>query len=92
MKNKNSPINIVGSNKFNPCNCFAPGTLVNNEDNSKQIEKIQVGDLVWSENPDTGDQAYKRVEAVYTRDTNETWNIHIGEEVLTTTDFKKTKW
>lgn len=24
---------------------------------------------------------------MYTRDTNETWNIHIGEEVLTTTDL-----
>lgn len=73
--------------RFNPCNCFASGTQVNTKDGLKPIEQIQVGDLVWSKNTDTGDQAYKRVEAVYTRETTETWNIHIGWEVLTTTDL-----
>ncbi|MEK4106318.1 hypothetical protein NST28_19700 [Paenibacillus sp. FSL R10-2791] len=40
--------------KFNPCNCFSPGTLVNNQEGAKPIEQVQVGDMVWSNNPDTG--------------------------------------
>lgn len=73
--------------RFNPCNCFAAGTQVSTKDGKKPIERVVVGDLVWSKNTESGEQAYKRVEAVYEREASETWNIYVNNEVLTTTDF-----
>ncbi|WP_194843437.1 S8 family serine peptidase [Paenibacillus sp. B01] len=73
--------------RFNPCNCFAAGTEVDTETGLRPIETIQVGDRVWSKNPDTGEVAFKRVEAIYTRQTNETWTVYFGNESLKTTDL-----
>jgi len=44
-----------------PCECFVAGTPVWTIDGLVDIDKIQVGDLVLSQHPDTGELAYKPV-------------------------------
>lgn len=41
--------------------CFAAGTIAWTVDGPKPIEQIQIGDLVLSQHPDTGELAYKPV-------------------------------
>jgi len=44
--------------------CFTEGTLVAVEKESKKIEDIKVGDLVWSYNEETGKKELKKVVAL----------------------------
>ncbi len=44
--------------------CFIPGTLVWTESGVVPIEQVQVGDRVFSQDPDTGELALKLVEQV----------------------------
>lgn len=44
--------------KFN-ASCFAAGTMIETADGDRTIEEIQIGDLVLSANPETGEIAYK---------------------------------
>jgi len=44
-----------------PCECFVAGTPVWTIDGLVDIDKIQVGDLVLSQSPDSGELAYKPV-------------------------------
>lgn len=43
------------------CQCFKKGTLVSTENGKKLIEEIEVGDLVWAYNEETGDKSLKKV-------------------------------
>lgn len=52
----------------------------------KNIEDIKVGDRVLSKDDETGEIAYKEVEWLFQRDVEETYNITVGDEVITTTD------
>jgi len=45
--------------------CFAAGTLVYTKDGLKNIEDIAIGDMVLARDAATGEQAYKRVDAVH---------------------------
>ena len=65
--------------------CFVAGTLVATEDGQKPIEEIQAGDKVLSENPETGEVAYKTVEETYVNETTELVHVFVnGEEIVTT--------
>ena len=65
--------------------CFVAGTLVATEDGQKPIEEIQAGDKVLSENPETGEVAYKTVEETYENETTELVHVFVnGEEIITT--------
>ncbi|MCA9161399.1 MAG: hypothetical protein KDA62_00410 [Planctomycetales bacterium] len=44
-----------------PSSCFVPGTLVWTEAGRQAIESVQVGDRVLSQDPDTGELAYRVV-------------------------------
>lgn len=66
-------------------NCFTAGTKVTTIEGDKSIEEIRVGDLVLSKNPESGETGYKRVEQLFEREITETWNIHSGNEIITTT-------
>ncbi|MCA0753723.1 Hint domain-containing protein [Paenibacillus sp. N4] len=68
------------------CNCFTAGTKVLTDEGEKNIEDIEVGDKVLSKDDDTGEIAYKEVEWLFQRDVEETYNITVGGEVITTTD------
>ena len=65
--------------------CFVAGTLVTTEDGQKPIEEIQVGDKVLSENPETGEIAYKTVEETYINETDELIHVHVNEETISAT-------
>ncbi len=41
--------------------CFVAGTLVETEDGLRPIEEIEVGDLVWSRDDETGEEGWKAV-------------------------------
>uniref|UniRef100_UPI0003635C20 polymorphic toxin-type HINT domain-containing protein n=1 Tax=Paenibacillus sp. OSY-SE TaxID=1196323 RepID=UPI0003635C20 len=52
----------------------------------KPIEDIEVGDMVLAKDDETGEMAYKEVEWLFQRDVEETYNITVGSEDITTTD------
>lgn len=65
--------------------CFVAGTLIATEDGQKPIEEIQAGDKVLSENPETGEVAYKTAEKTYENETTELVHVFVnGEEIITT--------
>ncbi|MBW7453040.1 polymorphic toxin-type HINT domain-containing protein [Paenibacillus sepulcri] len=68
------------------CNCFTAGTKVLTDEGEKPIEQIEVGDKVLAKDDKTGEMAYKEVEWLFQRDVEETYNITVGGEVITTTD------
>ncbi|MBN3526633.1 Hint domain-containing protein [Paenibacillus apiarius] len=68
------------------CNCFTAGTKVQTDEGDKPIEDIEVGDMVLAKDDETGEMAYKEVEWLFQRDVEETYNITVGSEDITTTD------
>ncbi|RTE11330.1 hypothetical protein EJQ19_02610 [Paenibacillus whitsoniae] len=69
-----------------PCNCFTAGTKVLTQDGERSIEQVQLGDFVLAKNPDTGEMAYKEVDLLFQKEITESWNITVGDELITTTD------
>ena len=75
----------VGANALPGHSCFVAGTQVQTEDGPKPIEEIQVGDLVWAWDEETGDTALKPVLETYVNETDEL--VHVwarGEEIVCT--------
>ncbi|HBL85010.1 MAG TPA: hypothetical protein DDZ99_08975, partial [Clostridiales bacterium] len=66
--------------------CFVAGTLASTEDGNKPIEEIKAGDLVWSENPETGEKALKRVVQTFINETDVLVHVFIGEQEIITTE------
>nr|WP_242401341.1 polymorphic toxin-type HINT domain-containing protein [Brevibacillus laterosporus] len=64
------------------CNCFTEGTKVLTDEGEKNIEDIQVGDKVLSKNVETGGVAYKEVTATFNHETDEIYQIHVGDQVI----------
>lgn len=70
------------------CNCFVAGTKVQTDEGQKNIEDIEVGDKVLAKdenNPD-GKLAYKEVTALYRNQRDDIIKLHVGEQVIETTD------
>ena len=65
--------------------CFVAGTLVLEQNGLKPIEKIQAGDYVYAEDPETGEKALKKVVQTFVNETNELVHIYVGGEEITTT-------
>mgnify|MGYP003308909706 CR=1 FL=1 len=65
--------------------CFVEGTLVFAEDGNKPIEEIKVGDLVYSENPETGEKGLKEVTQTFVNETDELIHVFAGNEEIITT-------
>ena len=84
--NKPSNGGSAGKTPNISCNCFTAGTKVLTDEGEKPIEEIEVGDKVLAKDDETGEMAYKEVEWLYQRDVEETYNITVGGEVITTTD------
>jgi hypothetical protein len=65
--------------------CFVAGTVVITVAGKKAIEYIREGDLVLSEDPETGDVTYKKVLETYINEATELIHLNIdGEEIVTT--------
>ncbi|WP_415839686.1 polymorphic toxin-type HINT domain-containing protein [Paenibacillus tarimensis] len=71
-----------------PCNCFTAGTKVLTDEREKNIEDIEVGDMVLAKdenNPD-GELAYKEVTHLYRNDKEIIYELTVGDQVIETTD------
>ena len=66
--------------------CFVEGTLVLTEDGLVEIDEIEVGDFIWSEDPETGDITLKEVEATFINKTDTLVFINVDEETIKTTE------
>ncbi|MED1856753.1 polymorphic toxin-type HINT domain-containing protein [Brevibacillus reuszeri] len=81
------PKNQIKANaNVKDCNCFTAGTKVLTDEGEKPIEDIEVGDKVLAKDDETGEMAYKEVEWLFQREVEETYNITVGGEVISTTD------
>ncbi|WP_455718515.1 polymorphic toxin-type HINT domain-containing protein, partial [Anaerosporobacter sp.] len=65
--------------------CFTGETLVSTEEGLRPIEDIQVGDYVWSEDTETGEQSLKKVLNVIVSETDVAVHIETEENEITTT-------
>lgn len=74
------------TNANDGCNCFTLGTKVLTEDGEKSIEEVEIGDKVLSRDEETGEQSYKEVEWLFEKEVEEIYEIHVGGEVIQTTD------
>ncbi len=71
--------------------CFVAGTQVFTEQGLRNIENIQKGDLVWAENPETGEKALKPVVGLIRLHDRVIWNLTLANsngkaELFGTTD------
>mgnify|MGYP000993768406 CR=1 FL=1 len=60
-------------------------TLIKTDDGYKEIKDIEVGDLVYSEDPLTGEKGLKRVTNVFVNETSVIVRIYAGDEEIETT-------
>src|SRR5690606_11621880 len=65
--------------------CFTEDTLIKTEDGYKEIKDIEVGDLVYSEDPLTGEKGLKRVTNVFVNETSVLVRIYVEDEEIETT-------
>jgi len=73
------------SELFNKTACFTEETLIYTKDGYKQIKDIEVGDEVYSENADTGEQGLKKVVNVFVKESNELIHLQVGDQEIKTT-------
>ena len=68
-----------------PSQCFIAGTAILTVAGHRAIETIKTGDMVWAENPETGEKALKAVVQTFVNKTNELVHVCVnGEELVTT--------
>jgi hypothetical protein len=83
-------VSAVGVLVHNSCAegpaCFIAGTPISTENGPVSIEKIRVGDLVYSENPATGVIGLKRVLQTYVHETSELVHIKVNGQSITCSD------
>ena len=73
------------SELFNKSACFTEDTLIYTKDGYKEIKDVEVGDEVYSENPETGEKGLKRVLNVFVKDIKELIHLKVGEQEIRTT-------
>ena len=66
--------------------CFTGDTLILTEDGLIEIDEIEVGDFVWSEDPETGDITLKEVEETFVNKTDTLVYINVNGETIKTTE------
>lgn len=65
--------------------CFVAGTLIQAEDGLVPIEEIKPDQLVWAEDPETGERALKRVVCLFRNEKFELVHLLVNGETITTT-------
>ena len=70
---------------YSPGVCFVAGTQVLTASGYKSIENVSVGDMVWAENPQTGEKGLKEVVQTFVNEAIELIHVQVeGEEIVTT--------
>jgi hypothetical protein len=65
--------------------CFTEDTLIKTDDGYKEIKDIEVGDLVYSEDPLTGEKGLKKVTNVFVNETSVIVRVFVEDEEIETT-------
>ena len=65
--------------------CFTGETLIPTAKGEKAIREIRVGDLVLSENPETGEWGYKEVRRLYLHESSRLIHVFVGNEEIKAT-------
>ena len=65
--------------------CFVAGTLIHTEDGLVPIEEIKPDQMVWAEDPETGERALKRVVRLFRNEKYELVHLQVNGETITTT-------
>ena len=65
--------------------CFVEGTPVLTACGYIAIEKIKEGDMVWSEDPETGEKTLKQVVKTFVNQTNELVHVWVNSEEIIAT-------
>ncbi len=81
------PENVVslGTTRRHAVSCFVAGTPVWTTSGPMQIEKIKVGELVLSQDPETGELAYKPVIGTTIRPESPLIETHLGDTLIRST-------
>lgn len=66
-------------------NCFVADTPIQTENGAVPIEEIVPGQLVWAENPDTGECTLKRVVQLFRNEKYELVHVQVRGATITTT-------
>ena len=67
--------------------CFISGTKIMTLNGFKQIEDVCIGDMVYSQNADTGENGLKKVVRTFVNQTNNLVYLQIaGDEIVTTSE------
>ncbi len=65
--------------------CFIAGTVILTADGFVAIEEIKAGDLVWAEDPETGEKTLKPVARTFVNESDELIHLSVaGDEIITT--------
>lgn len=72
----------VASARSRSCECLVAGTQIWTDRGPRPVEQIQVGDLVLSQHPKTGELACKPVLRTTTRHAGPVVRINLGEETI----------
>ncbi|WP_062052660.1 polymorphic toxin-type HINT domain-containing protein [Aquimarina longa] len=75
----------LGKGKFCVTACFVKGTPIATSEGLKPIEQIQIDDLVWSYDENTGKQALKKVVNTFSNVVDATLQLTLENELIETT-------
>ena len=65
--------------------CFVAGTLIKTQEGERPIEELKIGDMVYAENPETGEKGLKRVTDVYVNESEILIEIEVNKTILKST-------
>ncbi|WP_208859275.1 polymorphic toxin-type HINT domain-containing protein, partial [Leptospira harrisiae] len=73
--------------KFRVRTCFVAGTKVHTKDGLKNIEDIQVGDVVLSKSDETGEVSYRKVVNTFIRQTDAIYSVSFADGTILETTW-----
>ena len=76
---------VKAMSKVDIPDCFVAGTPISTKFGSVPVEKIKIGDLVWSTNPETGKTELKAVVNTFVNETTHVTHITVNGETITST-------